>query len=304
MRSPDPRTSLGLTAQRLDAARAEPLLASVGVGHMVEIPQRAIRQPRRKQGKPKPPLIEMLAAGRGAAEVRLRLYLWLWASLSTREFGNLDLKRTTGEWAELLDVMPEGATHNQGKRAIASRRVARAQAYLQDQGLVARPEPDVLRLLDPDGSGRDYRPWSEDDVREREREQDRLEDFYAHRTDLRRSQHWEMRPLRLPASLWTNGTISALPATALVALLILWDLEDEPGTVTSVRKSRPYEYPMSHDSWTRGTATLTRTGFVHRHNGALVLPASNANPKVTEDRYRVRWAIDHERLTAAGRRTR
>lgn len=49
------------------ACRTEPLLSSLGPGHLVEVPQRALRQPKRRQGVAPPPLIRMLGAGRQVA---------------------------------------------------------------------------------------------------------------------------------------------------------------------------------------------------------------------------------------------
>jgi hypothetical protein len=269
---------------------------------MVEIPQRAIRQPKRRTDTPGPPLIEMIAAGRGGADVRIRIYLWLFALLSTRGFGDLDLKRTTGEWATLVNVMPDGSEHNQGKRVLAARRVGRALTYLEECKLIGRPEPGVIRLLDPDRSGRDYQPWTQHDRDARERERDRIHGIYLDRTDLRRGAYWEDNPLRLPATLWTSGTISGLPAPALVVLLVLWDYERGIAGVFDIPKSRPYEYPLSHATWHRGTTELERLGLITRHLGALVFPGTNTNPKMHEDRHRVRWALNHTALEAPARR--
>lgn len=280
------------------ACGTEALLTSAPSSHVVEIPQRVIRQPKRRLGTPGPPVIEMITAGRGGADVRIRIYLWLFALLSTRGYGSLDLKRTTGEWATLLNVMPDGSEGNQRKRVLAARRVARALAYLKEANLIGRPEPGVVRLLDPDRSGWDYQPWSKHDRDAREQERQRIHGIYLDRTDLRRGAYWEDDPLRLPAALWTNGTISALPAPALAVLLILWDYETKRGPIIDVPKSRAYEYPVSHSTWHRGTTELERLELITRHQGALVFPAVTSNPKVREDRHRVRWALNHTNLEA------
>jgi hypothetical protein len=107
---------------------------------------------------------------------------------------------------------------------------------------------------------------------------------------------WEDDPLRVPAVLWTNGTVSALSAAALAVLLVLWDYEAEKGVVISVPKSRAYEYPVTHATWHKGTAELEACGFVARHNGPLLFQATNANPKVTSNRHRLRWQLNHDAL--------
>lgn len=278
------------------ACRDEPSLRTVSPSHLVEIPQRMIRQPRRRREIPAPPLIRMLDVGRGGAEVRVRTYLWLWASLSVRSYADVTLRRTTGEWAVLANVLDPQDEHNQAKRSAAARRVTRALDYLEAHRLVSRPQVDLVQLLDPDGLGRMYVPWSDGYLREREVDREKLEVFFMGRDDLRRSQLWEDEPLRLPAKLWTNGTISSLSAAATAVLLILWDYETEPGELIIVPKSRAFEYPVNHSSWHKGLAELERAGLVHKVSGPLIFSAANANPKVTSDRHRADWRIDHAEL--------
>ena len=241
----------------------------------------------------------MLSAGRQAAEVRVRVYLWLWAMLSTRDYTNLELRRTTGEWAALVGVLTDGAEHHQHKRAAAARRVSRAIDYLISQRLVARSGTDTLTLLDPDGSGDPYEPWTEEIRAGRAEGREDLFRFYGDRTDYRRSWVWEEDPLQIPATLWSNGTITALPAAAIVALLVLWDHEEAPGELIVVPKSRAYEYPLTHSTWHKGLHELETLGIIDREQGPLVFAATNANPLVTTDRHRVQWRINHHALVGA-----
>ncbi len=276
----------------LAACRTEPLLSSLGPGHLVELPQRVLRQPKRRPGVAPPPLIRMLGAGRQAAEVRVRTYLWLWASLSTRHYADVNLRRTTGEWARLVGVLTDDAVHHQRKRAEAARRVSRAIHYLSSECLVAKAGDHVITLLDPDGSATPYRPWSNDERAERERARGDLSRAYGYRTDYRRSQVWEDNPLMVPATLWTNGTITTLSAAATVALLVLWDYETKPGAIIDLPKSRAYEYPVTHSTWHKGLAELETNGIIRRKPGALIFTAGN-NPRTDTDRHRNRWRIEH-----------
>ena len=277
------------------ACRTEPLLSSLGPGHLVEVPQRALRQPKRRQGVAPPPLIRMLGAGRQAAEVRVRTYLWLWASLSTRHYADVNLRRTTGEWARLVGVLTDDAVHHQRKRAEAARRVSRAIHYLSSERLVAKAGDHVITLLDPDGLGHPYEPWTAEERAGRQQDRDDLSRFYGSRIDYRRSRVWEDEPLEVPAALWTSGTITALSAAAIVTLLVLLDYEPEPGGTINVPKSRAYEYPVTHTTWHKGLSDLETVGIIKREPGPLVF-AAGANPKVTTDRHRTLWRIDHRTL--------
>ncbi len=290
------KSFLQVRSAAVKMCRDEPSLRTASPSHLVEIPQRLIRQPRRRPEIPAPPLIRMLDVGRGGAEVRVRTYLWLWASLSVRSYADVTLRRTTGEWAVLANVLDPQDEHNQAKRSAAARRVARALDYLQSNRLISRPQVDLVQLLDPDGLGRRYIPWSDGYLRERRVDREKLETFFMGRDDLRRSQLWEDEPLKLPAKLWTNGTISSLSAAATAVLLILWDYESEPGELINVPKSRAYEYPLAHSSWHKGLTELESAGLIHKEAGRLVFPAGNANPNVTSDRYRSRWRIDRPSL--------
>jgi hypothetical protein len=238
----------------------------------------------------------MLGAGRQAAEVRVRVYLWLWAGLSTRGYQNVDLRRTTGTWAELVDIVADDAVSHQAKREQAARRVTRAINYLSSEGLVRREGRDTLRLLEPSGStDAGFEPWSAEHRRSRDKDRSDLARFYSTRLDYRRSAVWEDNPLQLPAELWMNGTISALPAAAIVALLILWDYEAAPCELIIVPKSRPYEYPVSPSTWRNGLAQLESRGLIARELGPVLFRASNSAPDAG-DRHRIRWRINHEQL--------
>lgn len=247
----------------------------------------------------------MLAAGRGSAEVRVRIYLWAWACLSTRNYSSIDLRKPALEWAALANLVADdtpGAKTRQQQAvrkealAYAARRVTRAIDYLESEKLIERSKSDLVRLLDPDGSGRPYEPWSPAVIAERRKERDDLYRAYGSRTDYRRSWVWEDEPLEIPATIWTNGTISALPGAAIIVLLILLTFETEPGELIKVPKSRAYEYPVTHSSWHKGLVELERAGLVQKISGPLIFSAANANPKVTSDHHRAHWRIDHAEL--------
>ena len=76
---------------------------------------------------------------------------------------------------------------------------------------------------------------------------------------------------------------------------MLWDYEDTPGETITVPKSRAYEYPVTHTTWHKGLSELETAGIITREPGLLIFTA-NANPKVTTDRHRMRWRIDHQAL--------
>ncbi|MGI9053528.1 MAG: hypothetical protein ACR2HQ_12920, partial [Ilumatobacteraceae bacterium] len=155
-------------------------------------------------------MVEMISVGRGAAAIRQRLYMWLWAAASTRGAGAPAVARSTGDWAELVNSIPDGAADHQRKRALGARRVANAIRYLESAALIRRDAEGSVELLDPDRSRRPFVPWSPAVRRERADERRRLESFFQERTDLRRGQFWEEDPIRVHASLWTSGIVSAL----------------------------------------------------------------------------------------------
>jgi hypothetical protein len=232
----------------------------------------------------------MLDVGRQGAEVRVRLYLWLFACLSTRNFANVDLRRTTGEWAMLINVMREGEFTDQRKRTVAARRVARATDYLVAQKLAARVRPGTVRLLDPDGCGQPYRPWDAATVSARAKERADIERGFSYqRLDYRRSRVWEDRPLRLPAKLWTNGAVSALTAPALTVLLVLWDYHQDKGPGFEVPKSRAYEYPISHATWQKGTDQLRAAGIASAVPGAAIFGSVACTGSMR--RHRLSWTL-------------
>lgn len=248
------------------ACREEPTLNSADAGHVVVIPQWVIRQPRSQPTETAaPPLIRMLDVGRQSAEVRVRLYLWLWATASAGDPPSSEVRRSTGEWAVLLNLIDDTAQHDQTQRSLAARRVSRALHYLDAQQLTTRPQRNVVRLLNSAPMHADHHSW-------------------------------ESEPLRIRASLWTNGTVSTLSAAALTVLLVLWAYESNPGEIIDVPRSRPNDYPISHSTWHRGTTELETSGLIHREHGRLIFPATNANPKITSDRYKSRWVIRHDAL--------
>lgn len=274
----------------------EPLLGRRSRAGTVPIPQRVVRQPGRWAAMPVPPLIRMLNVGHGAADIRVRLYLWLWACASYRAFEPEPVHKTTGAWAVLLNLLPLADTSHRARRAGAARQVARAADYLIAEHLASRPRQSELQLLDPSGTGRPYQPWTAQQLRDRNELRSKYAESWGTQTDIRRTTVWEDPPIQVPMTLWTNGSVSALSGAALVVLLVLLDYEEEPGSRIRVPKSRPYEYPVSRDSWVKGTHELKALKFLWPHQGRKVFPVSNANPRVTKDRYQTAWTINHRRL--------
>lgn len=280
-----------LNAATISAIKAEAVLGTLDPrSAVVVIPQRSIRRPFPRSLQP--PIPAMLNVGRGAADVRVRLYLWLWAVTSARK--PAPYRRTTGEWAQLLNLL--GRPTVPRERAAAARRVSSALAYLADGHLVRRTDRDTTRLLDPDGSGADFEPWTDEQMRAREVRRRELAEEWGDAVDFRITDVWEDAPLRIPVALWLNGTISALPGPALASLLVLLDHQrrsDED--VIWVPKSRTHQYCIGPDSWRAGLHVLEQFGCIHRVYGARIL-APGVNSKAPEGRRRVGWKIDERRL--------
>jgi hypothetical protein len=66
----------------------------------------------------------------------------------------------------------------------------------------------------------------------------------------------------VPLGLWRNGWILDLPATSLVMLLVVLDVQrggDKPSYLPTGERS---EYGLSDDTWTRGCADLNKRGLL------------------------------------------
>lgn len=280
------------TSARVAISR-EPVLATLHPrSATVAVAQRAFRRPH--AGHSVPPFAALLSVARGGADVRVRLYLWLWAVTSARQ--PAPYQRTTGSWAELLNLVEDQWRGHPEKRSHAARRVATAMRSLEDEMLVRRLDRDTIRLCDPDRSGTDYHPWTDADVAVREAERREIERRWQHLTDFRVTRLWEDPPLRVPIALWLNGTVSALPAPALVALLVLLDHRPDESGVIWVPKTRTHEYCVRRDSWYSGLRTLEDFGCVHRVEGPLLI-ARGVNKQFAPDgRRRVGWKLNTRRL--------
>lgn len=262
-KSPQFWDSLNMNARR--ACAKEPLLSFHPPETEVRIPHVAFRSSSDRR----PPLADMIAAGRGAADVRIRLYLFVLAL--TRIGGPHPILRSTGDWALILNFIPEGRERNRKFRAQAARRVARAIDYLVDAELVRQPAQGQLHIA---GYDLEKIEWSEN----------------------------RGRYVAVPVSLWTNGTISTLSGRANLALLALLDQEDEPGREIRMPRRRKTLYAVSNDTWYEGLKELEQFGLIHRVEGTKAFSAK-ANPKLGQDRYRTRWKVNHRSLTKKARLT-
>jgi hypothetical protein len=276
----------------LDYCRDEPLLSGLGVDHVLELPQRVIR--RRTPSDPAPPLAQMISTRRG--DVRVRLYLWLWALVGARGQPRTPYRRTSGEWALLLNLLAEPAANNQRARAAAARRVSRAGDYLESHSLIRRTRRDEIQLLDPTGHGEPFEPRSEVELADRDRRRAEL----ARWTNPRTRELWEDPPLKIPAALWTNGTVSALSGAALATLLLLWDQPESEDGYRWPPRIRTHQYGLSSDTWQNGTTELLELGCIRRRQGALLF-RGGSNIHVDTDRYAYGWKIDRNRLLGKDR---
>lgn len=286
----------------LEACQKDAELTRVGEQHVVAVPQRAFRKPGRPV-RGEPVLTRMPEVGHGGGDVRVRLYLWMWAIASTRPRPDLPIKRSTGEWAVLLNLLPGARANHREARALAARRVARAQEWLVSAKAARRGGRGEMVLLDPSCDGSPYRPWTEAELVERSARRSEYQAAWGNSYDQRRAgDYWEDDPLKVPVAVWTNGTVSALSGAALVALLVLLDLErrldlyDKP---ILPPKSRPNDYPLSAHVWRRGTEELVAYGCIRRHQGPSVFGGRAGGDD--SSRYRSMWRIDHRRLEGRDR---
>lgn len=281
------------------ACRKELVLSSVDPRTtLIELPQRAIRRPH--TSAPIPPLAEMLAVGRGGADVRVRLYLWLWATSAARNFE--PYRRTSGEWALLLNLLPAGRERNHRTRNAAARRVTTASRYLEGVDLILRATRGTLRVLDPDRSGNRYEQRTSADFRALSAKRAELSRRFGI-TNFNHTDVWEEPPLYVPVALWLNGSVSGLSGAALAAFLLLWDIRereaDDDGTIW-VPKTKAYQYCIRNDVWHKGVSELVQFGCVHRVKGK-VLFAAGTNPRVAAARHRVGWRLNRKRLFGLNR---
>lgn len=280
------------------SCRKEATVASVSPrSTMVVIPQRAIRRPILRFRLP--PTATAVAAPAGAGDVRMRLYLWLWAIYSARQFREPTYRRTTGDWAELLNLVARRG--HQQQRANAARRVAAAIKHLRSRRLIDVPSRDEITLLDPDGSGNVFTPWTAYDLAERNKRREDVARMLGTRYETRRHLAvWEDEHLELPLAVWVNGTVSALSGRALAVLLVLWNFEraarGEPFRVPKVKQS---QFGLRNDLWHAGVTELEEFGCVRRVADKSRAPvfAAGVNRRVTTGSvHHVLYKIDHRRL--------
>ena len=262
-----------------------------------------------------PPLPALLrSAGRDGARGRLRLWFWLYlaADVATRGGDPPVVHLRRRDLAIRLHFL-DPANGNQKVRVQRARRVDAALQALVHRRLVERvaSAPDQVRLLAHDGSGRPYQPESSEQLEARLNRHAELMSTMPHRGEAMRydaihrpadpdeisqwalkrqleSGHvrlladgrrlhdaWESEPIQLPATLWSNGWISELPASALCVLLALFDQAHHGRGVeeVTVPKIRSSQYTIRPDSWRAGIAALREHGLVtdvlRRPAGAL-----------------------------------
>lgn len=237
-------------------------------------------------------MARIVSAARGAAEVRLRLYLWLWAVGAVRPETVPVHRHTSGEWAVLLNLLP--SPNNQRLREQAARRVSGALRWLADEALVERVGRDGVRLLDPDGSGAEYRPWTPEEVTERDRTRAYLTGVVGLRA--RETSVWEDTPVEIPLAWWVNGTVSALSARALAVLLVCFDHQRAGTGLFDVPKVRRSQHCLGPDSWKRGIAELEALACLRRiPDSERPLFGSNSGQGRAAV-YRNLWSLDRRRL--------
>lgn len=280
------------------ACRTEATVASVSPrSTFVVIPQRAIRRPILRFDLP--PTAAAVAAPGGAGDVRMRLYLWLWAIYSARQFREPTYRRTTGEWAELLNLVTRRG--HQRQRANAARRVSAAMKYLRARRLIDIPRRDEIKLLDPDGSGDVFTPWTDRELAARNKQRSDVARMLGTRYETRRHLAvWEDEHLTVPLAIWVNGTVSALSGRALAVLLVLWNFErdapNEPFRVPNVKHS---QFGLKNDLWHDGVKELEEFGCVRRIRDETRAPAfaAGVNRRITTGPvHHVLYKIDHRRL--------
>lgn len=280
------------------ACRLEATVASVSPrSTMVVVPQRAIRRPTLAFDVP--PVGRMVSVAGGAGDVRMRLYLWLWAIYSARQLREPTYRRTTGQWAELLNLISRRGHRQQ--RANAARRVRGAIRYLEAQGLINVPARDEITLLDPDGSHKLFVPWGDQDVAERQKQREDVARMLGGYYETRRHLAvWEDAHLEIPLAVWVNGTVSALSGRALAVLLVLWNFErDASDEAVHVPKVKQTQFGLAKDLWHAGVRELEEFGCVRRirDTSRPAIFAAGVNRRTTSGAvHHVLYKVDHRRL--------
>lgn len=242
----------------------------------------------------RPPLPSLLEPpGRGGADTRLQLWLWLYLEAHHRaEHGQLSIacaKRR--ELAGRLHLLRSNEFGNDRVRDSRARRIDNALRHLQSHKLIERRSGGRVLLCNHLGSGNPYEVETDllRDERRKRREAliDHVRNPRSHEAgraatnryeadDLeacvnKRSlgngfwlgDEWEGDAIRVPLSFWANGWASTLPARALLALLVLLDVQSCDETdwfgVPRVLQS---QFTLGPDVWQSGLARLVREGIV------------------------------------------
>lgn len=298
MHKPAVRFDSKLKAVAKRACCTEGNVASVDFNTDVVIPQRTIRRPTLRFAVP--PIGRMVAVAGGAGDIRVRLYLWLWAVFAARQQREATYRRTTGQWAELLNLI-ERRSHRE-ERAKGARRVSAAIRYLQGQGLIDVPFHGGITLLDPDGTQGRFIPWTDQVLAEREQQRDELRRRFGEGFEIRRHPDlWEDEPLRLPLKIWVNGTVSVLSGRALAVLLVLWNFERNRSTdsrMFPVPKVKRTQFGLANDIWHKGLRELEAYGCIVRKMDKSCRPVfdKGVNSRVPEAVFPVLYRIEHQRV--------
>ncbi|MFD9739295.1 hypothetical protein [Umezawaea sp. NPDC059074] len=169
-----------------------------------------------------PPLARLIQGGRGG-EVRLKLFLTI-TMMATSSPYDIGRPPTPDSWARRLAVTG----------AQPARRVADSLRWLHKEGFIrltprkgATPQ---ITLLTPQPSGvpsEEYtRPVG--------------------------------RYISLPLGLWTNGWIIDMPATSLVLMMVIRDVQQARDAFRYVPSDERAMYGLSADTWTRARNDLQR----------------------------------------------
>jgi len=166
---------------------------------------------------------------------------------------------TTANWAKLLGL-PLGRDH----RASSFRRINVARVALIRQQWIQPARGGLITLLDP-ATRHPYRPETEHDNLSRRLRRGEFLLAHSSRSARTHPEHWELKPVAVPAELWANGWVTALSGRALVAYLVLLNHRRDNG-ISTVPKIRTHQYGLNADLWASAVRELERRLLVRTHN--------------------------------------
>lgn len=243
----------------VSALRAAELLAKDS-GRRAEIPVRNLFV-RNDDAEIVPPLAKLVSTGGGrGGEVPVKLYLALIWRCAAEPYETDILAR---QWAELLGLN-EPAT-------LGARRITKALNTLKEANLVEltprRGESTIVTLLHESGSGNPYRLPST-----------------AHQRATSDAERQQNRYFKVPISLWTEGHIQEISASAVAMLLVLLEERNVDGRPTWWSTELfPQRFNLSPTARSKGTAELEDRGLL-----LVVKELVGTDPRPSFTRQRVR----------------